>query len=77
MRFRQYSDTSSTVKEWSRQLRVSNSGIYKLYPTVESTLDNWKNELNKIIGTNTFTTYGTAEQTLNDWQNRLNSIYNK
>lgn len=76
MRFRQYSDTSSTVKEWSRQLNTTNNGIYRLYPTVEQTLTNWKNILNTQTETNTFTTFNTPEQTLLDWQEKLNIIYN-
>lgn len=77
MRFRQYSDNSSTVKEWAKQLNVSNKGIYQLYPTVEQTLSHWKNELNKNIGTNTFKEGSTVEATLQDWQNKLNTLYNE
>lgn len=77
MRFRQYSDTSSTVKEWAKQLNVVNKGIYPLYSTVENTLNHWKNELNKNIGINTFTIQNTPEATLLNWQEKLNGIYNK
>ena len=77
MRFRQYSDTSSTVKEWAKQLNVVNKGIYPLYSTVENTLNHWKNELNKNIGINTFTVQNTPEATLLNWQEKLNGIYNK
>lgn len=77
MRFRQYSDNSSTVKEWAKQLNVVNKGIYPLYSTVENTLNHWKNELNKNIGTNTFSIQSTPEETLYNWQEKLNRIYNK
>lgn len=77
MRFRQYSDTSSTVKEWAKQLNVVNNGIYPLYSTVENTLNHWKNELNKNIGINTFNLQNTPEATLLNWQDKLNGIYNK
>lgn len=76
MRFRQYSDNFATVKEWAKQLTVSNKGIYPLYPTVENTLEHWKDELNKNIGVNTFKTYSTVEKTLLNWQDKLNNIYN-
>ena len=77
MYFRQYSNNSATLKEWSRQLNVSNKGNYPLYPTVEQTLDHWKSILNTNIGTNTFTTYSTVEATIYNWQEKLNQIYNK
>lgn len=77
MRFRQYSNNTSTLKEWARQLNVANKGTYPLYSTVESTLNHWKNELNKNIGTNTFSLYSTPESTLYNWQEKLNQIYNK
>lgn len=77
MRFRQYSDNISTVKEWSKQLNVVNKGIYPLYSTVENTLNHWKSELNKNIGINTFSIQSTPEATLINWQEKLNSIYNK
>lgn len=77
MYFRQYSDNSSTLKEWARQLNVSNKGNYPLYPTIEQTLEHWKSILNTNIGTNTFSTYQTPEATIYDWQNKLNQIYNK
>lgn len=77
MRFRQYSDSISTVKEWSKQLNVINKGIYPLYSTVENTLNHWKSELNKNIGINTFRLLNTPEATLLNWQEKLNSIYNK
>lgn len=77
MRFRQYSDNSATLKEWSKQLNIATKGIYPLYSTVDNTLEHWKNELNKKIGINTFTLYDTAEKTLYNWQEKLNGIYNK
>lgn len=77
MHFRQYSDNSATLKEWAKQLNVANKGIYVLYPTVENTLNHWKNELNKNIGINTFTIQSTPESTLYNWQEKLNRIYNK
>lgn len=77
MYFRQYGDNSATLKEWSRQLNISNKGNYPLYPTVEQTLDHWKGILNTNIGTNTFTTYPTPETTIYNWQEKLNQIYNK
>ena len=77
MYFRQYSDNSATLKEWARQLNVSNKGSYPLYPTIEQTLEHWKSILNTNIGTNTFNTYQTPEATIYDWQNKLNQIYNK
>ena len=76
MRFREYSDNQSTLKEWSRQLNVVNNGIYPLYETVENTLSHWQYELNKNINTNTFNLYQTPEQTIRNWQEKLNQIYN-
>ena len=76
MRFRQYSDSTATVKEWARQLNTFNSGIYRLYPTVEQTLYNWKDNLNKNIGINTFSMQSTVESTLLNWEDKLNQIYN-
>lgn len=76
MRFRTYSDNSATIKEWARQLNVANNGIYPTYSTVENTLNHWKNELNKNIGTNTFSILNTPEATMNNWKDKLNSIYN-
>lgn len=76
MRFRQYSDNSATLKEWSKQLTIANKGIYRLYPTVEDTLKHWKDELNKNIGTNTFSLNGSSEATLYNWQEKLNGLYN-
>ena len=77
MRFRQYSDNTSTLKEWAKQLNVVNNGIYPLYSTVENTISHWKNELNKNIGINTFGISSTAEITLKTWEDKLNEIYNK
>lgn len=77
MRFRQYGDNTATLKEWARQLNVANKGIYPLYPTIENTLNHWKNELNKNIGINTFSIQSTPEATLYNWQEKLNGIYNK
>lgn len=77
MRFRQYSDNSATIKEWARQLNITNKGIYQLYPTVENTLNHWKDELNKNIGTNTFSIQSTPEATLHNWQDKLNALYNE
>ena len=76
MRFRQYSDNASTLKEWAKQLNVANRGIYPLYSTVENTIEHWKNELNKNIGINTFGVESTPEATLRNWQDKLNGIYN-
>ncbi len=76
MRFRTYGSNSATLKEWARQLNVANKGTYPLYPTVENTLNHWKNELNKNIGTNTFSISSTTEGTLNTWKDKLNGIYN-
>ena len=76
MRFRTYDSNSATLKEWARQLNVANKGTYPLYPTVENTLNHWKDELNKNIGMNTFTTYSTADLTLSNWKDKLNGIYN-
>ena len=77
MKFRQYSDNSATLKEWSKQLNVVTKGIYPLYSTVENTINHWKNELNKTLNTNTFGISNTPEQTLKNWQNKLNGIYNQ
>ena len=77
MRFRQYSDNQSTLKEWARQLSIANNGIYRLYPTVDNTLNHWKDELNKNIGTNTFSLKGNNEATIYSWQEKLNGLYNK
>lgn len=77
MRFRQYGDNTATLQEWSRQLNVVNKGKYQLYSTVDNTLNHWKNELNKNIGTNTFSIKQTPEETLYNWQEKLNGIYNK
>lgn len=76
MRFRQYGDNASTVKEWAKQLNASNRGIYPLYSTVENTLEHWKNELNKNIGINTFSILSSPDATLKNWQDKLNGIYN-
>lgn len=77
MYFRQYSDNSSTLKEWSRQLGIVSNGNYPLYATIEQTLSHWKNILNTNLETNTFNTYSTPEQTLSNWQDKLNTMYNK
>lgn len=77
MRFRQYGDNTATLKEWARQLNVANKGTYSLYPTIENTLNHWKNELNKNIGINTFSLSDTPERTIYNWQEKLNGIYNK
>lgn len=77
MYFRQYSDDSSTLKEWSRQLNVVSKGNYPLYETVEQTLSHWQSILNQNIGTNTFGLSNTSETTIKNWQNKLNLIYNK
>lgn len=77
MRFRQYGDNSATLKEWAKQLNVVNKGTYPLYPTVENTLNHWKNELNKNIGINTFGISNTPELTIYNWQEKLNKIYNE
>lgn len=76
MRFRTYDNNSATIKEWARQLNVVNDGKYTLYPTVENTLNHWKDELNKNIGINTFSILNTPEATLNNWKDKLNGIYN-
>lgn len=76
MYFRQYGDNSATLKEWSRQLGVCSKSNYPLYPTVENTLEHWKNILNTNLETNTFNTYSTPESTINNWQNKLNGLYN-
>ena len=77
MYFRQYSSNEATLKEWSKQLTIANKGNYMTYPTVESTVDHWKNILNIQTGTNIFTTYSTAESTIYNWKENLNKIYNK
>jgi len=77
MRFRQYESNEATLKEWARQLNVANKGTYPLYPTVEHTLNHWKNELNKNIGINTFNLSNSTDATLYNWQQKLNGIYNK
>lgn len=77
MYFRQYGDNTATLKEWGRQLNVANKGTYPLYSTIENTLNHWKHELNKNIGTNTFSIQSTPEATLKNWQEKLNVIYNK
>lgn len=77
MRFRQYGNNTATLKEWARQLNVANKGTYPLYPTIENTLNHWKNELNKNIGINTFSLSDTPERTIYNWQEKLNGIYNK
>ena len=76
MRFRIYNDNSATLKEWARQLNISNNGTYPLYSTVENTLNHWKDELNKNIGINSFSLLKTPEDTLNNWKDKLNGIYN-
>lgn len=77
MYFRQYGDNSATLKEWSRQLGVANQSNYPLYPTVEQTLEHWKNILNTSLLTNTFGTYSTPEATIYNWQEKLNDLYNR
>lgn len=77
MYFREYDSSSSTLKEWSKQLSVVNKGNYPLYPTVEQTLSHWQSILNQNIGTNTFGISGTAEATISNWKDKLNVIYNK
>lgn len=77
MYFREYSDNSSTLKEWSRQLNVVSQGNYPLYSTVEQTLSHWQTILNQNIGTNTFGLLETPETTIKNWQNKLNIMYNK
>lgn len=77
MRFRQYGNNTATLKEWARQLNVANKGTYPLYPTIENTLNHWKNELNKNIGINTFSLSDTPERTIYNWQEKLNGIYDK
>ena len=77
MYFRQYGDNSATLKEWSRQLGVVSKNNYPLYPTIENTLEHWKNILNTSLETNTFNTYKTPEATIRDWQNKLNGLYNQ
>lgn len=76
MRFRQYGNNSATLKEWSRQLGVASNNNYPLYPTVEQTLEHWKNILNTTLKTNTFNTYSTPETTIHNWQDKLNYLYN-
>lgn len=76
MRFRQYSNNDATLREWARQLSIINHGFYRLYPTIESTLYHWKDELNKNISVNTFSLKGTNEETIYNWQEKLNSLYN-
>ena len=75
MYFRRYSDNSATLKEWSRQLGVASKSYYPLYPTVEQTLEHWKNILNTSLETNTFNTYDTPESTIQSWQEKLNRLY--
>lgn len=77
MYFRQYGDNSATLKEWSRQLGVASQSNYPLYPTVEQTLEHWKNILNTSLETNTFNTYSTPEETIYNWQEKLNDLYNR
>ena len=77
MYFRQYEDNSATLKEWSRQLGVASKSNYPLYPTVEQTLNHWKNILNTNLETNTFNTCSTSEAPIYNWQKQLNSLYNK
>lgn len=77
MRFRQYSDNGSTIKEWARQLNIVVGGQYRLYPTIDNTLNHWKDELNKNLDTNTFSIKGSNEATLQNWQEILNNLYNK
>ena len=48
MYFKQYSSNEATLKEWSRQLTIANKGNYMTYSTVESTIYNWKQNLNNI-----------------------------
>lgn len=76
MKFRQYANDLATLQEWSRQLHVLNNGIYRLYPTVDNTLNHWKHELNIKTNTNLFDTYNTPKQTIHNWENQLNRIYN-
>lgn len=76
MFFRQYSNHSDTLKEWSRQLGVASNYYYPLYPTIEQTLSHWKDSLNTTLQTNTFYVYSTPEQTLGNWQEKLNGLYN-
>lgn len=76
MRFRTYETESATLKEWAKQLNVANKGTYPLYSSVDNTLNHWKNELNKTLGTNTFSTLSSAQATLNNWKDKLNGIYN-
>ena len=42
MYFREYDSSSSTLKEWAKQLNVVNKGNYPLYSTVEQTLSHWQ-----------------------------------
>lgn len=76
MRFRTYENESATLKEWSKQLNVANKGTYQLYPSVDNTLNHWKNELNKTLETNTFSILSSSQATLNNWKDKLNGIYN-
>lgn len=77
MYFRQYGSNEATLKEWSRQLTISNKGNYRTYPTVQSTLIHWKPILNSRVGSNIFDISSTNEATISNWQNKLNNIYNK
>lgn len=77
MRFRQYSDNGSTVKEWARQLNIVVGGQYRLYSTIDNTLSHWKDELNKNLNTNTFSIKGSNKATLQNWQEILNNLYDK
>lgn len=76
MRFRIYENESATLKEWAKQLNIANKGIYQLYPNVDNTLNHWKDELNKTLKTNTFSTLSSSQATLNNWKDKLNGIYN-
>lgn len=76
MIFREYSTSTSTLKEWSRQLRVANRGNYPIYETDFNTLNHWKDTLNKNIGSRLFKLSGTPEATISDWKDKLNGIYN-
>jgi hypothetical protein len=77
MYFREYSNSSDTLKEWAKQLNIVNKGTYPLYPTVESTLSHWRSILNRNIGTNTFDFNGNADSTIRNWKEKLNGIYNR
>lgn len=76
MYFRQYSTNADTLKEWARQLKVVSKSNYPLYPTVESTLNHWKNILNRSTNLNTFDFDGNADSTIYNWKEKLNQIYN-